>query len=164
MGQAQVCEDVVQGFPFVGAGVEFDAFPEGEQVVALGCRDGVEAVEFFVDGERCGAVLLVGQHAVYASGMVAVNPADECKQVAFSGAEEVVYLVHVAVVLVLFLPFGTETAGSEKHGKRLGNPVSQRFVGGDFDTFLSVLEQPSAVVVCKVSVISVEVLAAMEAD
>jgi hypothetical protein len=96
--------------------------------------------------------------------MVAVNPADECKQVAFSGAEEVVYLVHVAVVLVLFLPFGTETAGSEKHGKRLGNPVSQRFVGGDFDTFLSVLEQPSAVVVCKVTVISVEVLAAVEAD
>ena len=118
MGQAQVCEDVVQGFPFVGAGVEFDAFPEGEQVVALGCRDGVEAVEFFVDGERCGAVLLVGQHAVYASGMVAVNPADECKQVAFSGAEEVVYLVHVAVVLVLFLPFGTETAGSQwRHAK-----------------------------------------------
>ena len=78
--------------------------------------------------------------------MVAVDSAVEGEEVAFANVEEVVDFVHVAVVFVLFLPFGSEFVAPEHHGEGLSYPFAHKHSDGDVDSLLSGRDDAAAVV------------------
>ena len=108
--------------------------------------------------------MLPGDHAVYTSRVIAVHASDEVEQVAFARVEEMVYLVHVAVVFIFLLPFGAKAFFPEQHCEGLCNPIAQGHVGRNVDSFLTGGDEPPAMVVGDISRVGIQVLAAVEAD
>lgn len=130
-------------FPVV-VGVVGNAGGKGVEEVFFGKAVAVDVVEFTVYGVRGCAVFAVGNHAVDAPGVVAVDPAHEAEEATLAYVEEVVDFVHVAVVLILFLPLGCETAASEYHGEGLGNPPLKEHIEADVHSLLAVGEVATA--------------------